>query len=405
MSSRVLYAACNFCHPEAKEEKVISAEEWAAKTDEERKKYAAEKGWIVGKIDRLIKHIVVCEKASSEDRDQARRLQVSRKSLKLEKIEAASVCAAANAANGNADRSEPVPLGQEGHTDALMVGRIGGKVSANDDVLVWLQTAKTLARDAGARIKAMRHPPLGAAIPALDVKHKSGSADLMTNADTAAQEAIFRGLRAAFPNHLRIGEEDSSANQPLTNSPTWIVDPIDGTTNYVQGISDVAVCIALAIRSRVVLGVVFNPFREEMFHAIAGSGAFLNDSPIGPSTKTSLDSAVVACEWGYERTPSGIDTMLAGVKRLMLSQVRAVRQLGSGALDLSYVACGRVDGVYAGLANEGWKIWDYAAAGLIAEESGARLTDIAGEPFSLTSKSIICATPGISSDFIAAIKP
>jgi myo-inositol-1(or 4)-monophosphatase len=170
-------------------------------------------------------------------------------------------------------------------------------------------------------------------------------------------------------------------------------------------LADVAVSIALAVKGRVVVGVVYNPFRNEMFHACVRRGAFLNDRRIAVSSAVSLDSALVVCEWGYERSPAGIDAMLAGVRRLMLSNVRGIRQIGSGALDMCYVACGRVEAVYTGLAGEGWKIWDYAAAGLIAEEAGARLSTIGGEPFALTAKSMACTAPGIAKDLIAALRP
>jgi myo-inositol-1(or 4)-monophosphatase len=279
-----------------------------------------------------------------------------------------------------------------------------GKIGERDDILGWLQTAKTLARDAGTRISAMRFPPRGSSAPDLDVSMKSGSTDLVTSADFAAQEAIFHGLASAFPDHLRLGEEDGDP-PALTAAPTWIVDSIDGTTNFVCGLPDVAVCIALAVKGRVVLGVVYNPFRNEMFHAVSGGGAYLNDNPISVSATSSLDAAVVVCEWGYERSPSGIDSMLAGTRRLMLANVRGVRQIGCGALDMCYVACGRVDGVYCGLASEGWKIWDYAAAGIVAEEAGAALSDINGNPFNLTATSMACATPALAANLVATVKP
>lgn len=399
MSSRIVYATCVFCHPAAAPP--FSAEEWSAKTDDERKKHAADSGWLIGKVDRLIRHLVSCELADTAARAMGQELRDGRQSARLIKQE-----------------SLPSPAGGPGKTGRISLGDGGAKVTGrkssggeSHDVLGWLQTAKTLARDAGTRIVAMRHPPRGNASD-LKVSTKSNSADLVTNADLAAQEAIFQGLSTAFPNHLRIGEEsvvgDGSADgmQPnLTMAPTWIVDAIDGTSNYVCGLPDVAICIAFAIKGRVVIGVVYNPFRDEMFHAVSGGGAYLNDNPISVSTRPSLDAATVVCEWGYERTPSGIDAMLAGSRRLLLANVRGIRQIGSGALDMCYVACGRVDAVYCGLAKEGWKIWDYAAAGVIAEEAGAVLSDISGCPFTLHATSMACATPALAENFVATVKP
>jgi fructose-1,6-bisphosphatase/inositol monophosphatase family enzyme len=142
-----------------------------------------------------------------------------------------------------------------------------------------------------------------------------------------------------------------------------------------------------------------------MFHSIRGGGACLNGSPITASTRSSLSEAIVVCEWGYERSAGGIDAMLAGARRLMLANVRAMRQIGSGALDMCYVACGRVDAVYTGLAGEGWHIWDYAAAGVIAEEAGALISDIRGRPFELTASSMACTCAGIERELLAVLNP
>lgn len=407
MSSRILYATCVFCHPTVSAN-VLSGEEWNAKTDAERKQFALDSDWLIGKVDRLISHLVGCENADAEARAVGVRLQQGRQVAKSVKTEAKA--ARASLGGDVVPKRESLPVGPSpGLGDPLAttgdnVSGLRGKIGEKDDILGWLQTAKTLARDAGTRISAMRFPPRGSHTPDLNVTAKSGSPDLVTNADFAAQEAIFQGLATAFPSHLRIGEEDG-APPALTQDPTWIVDSIDGTTNFVSGLPDVAVCIALAVKGRVVLGVVYNPFRNEMFHAVSGGGAYLNDNPISVSSTSSLDAAVIVCEWGYERSPTGIDAMLAGTRRLMLANVRGLRQIGSGALDLCYVACGRVDGVFCGLAGEGWKIWDYAAAGIVAEEAGAVTSDISGNPFTLTSSSMACATPGLAADFVATVKP
>lgn len=411
MSSRILYATCNYCLPSV-QANIVSADDWNAKTDAERKQFAVDSNWIIGKVDRLISHLVNCENADAEARATGARLQQGRHALKSVKSEAKAAKATLNGASGPATAAHresfgpgtSLSLGDPLTTSGGIVSGLRGKIGEKDDILGWLQTAKTLARDAGTRISALRFPPRGSNFPDLTVTAKSGSSDLVTNADISAQEAIFQGLATAFPLHLRIGEEDGDT-PVLSDEPTWIVDSIDGTSNYVSGLPDVSVCIALAVKGRVILGVVYNPFRNEMFHAVSGGGAYLNDDPISTSTTSTLPEAMVVCEWGYERSPTGIDAMLAGIRRLMLANVRGVRQIGSGALDLCYVACGRVDGVFTGLAGEGWKIWDYAAAGIVAEEAGAVMTDIAGNPFTLTSSSMACAAPGLAANFVATVKP
>ncbi len=141
------------------------------------------------------------------------------------------------------------------------------------DVHGYLQTAVTLARRAGELIKQYRHPAIPSATPTLSVDAKSGPTDLVTSADLASQNLIFSALAAQYPTHLRIGEED--ANHPaLTDAPTWIVDAIDGTTNYVHGLPSACVSIAMCVDRAPLVGAVYNPF-SGVFHAARGRGPFL----------------------------------------------------------------------------------------------------------------------------------
>lgn len=447
MNSRVLYATCGFCQPDAPS---VPTETWMTWTETQRKDHAERERWIIGKLDRLERHLSQCPAATDEARAAGADLLAGRErrnsigkshSAGSSKIaddvemmtntndmvdgEPNSVGhSGANATGDSTDGAEYVRLvsrgrgragtgRSRGNTYITSAGRgraaamsapeaAAAVARAAGEEIMWLQTARTLAREAGDHIKALRHPPSTDASK-LDITSKSGSTDLVTNADVLAQATIFGALQNAYPTHKRIGEEDKSS-QELTDDPTWVVDSIDGTTNYVHGLSDVAVSIAFMLRKHAVVGVVYNPMRNELFHAVRGRGAFLNDRPIKVSSATTLDQSLVVCEWGYDRTPVGIDTMLGGVKRLMLANVRAVRQLGSGALDMCYVACGRADAVYTGLANEGWKIWDYAAASVIVEEAGGKLSAVDGGPFSVTGKSMACSTPGIADDLVAVLR-
>lgn len=273
--------------------------------------------------------------------------------------------------------------------------------TAFDDPTGWLSTARSLARKAGATIVAHRYP-VAEKEPSFAINSKTTSIDLVTSADLASQKIIFDALSSLYPDHQHIGEEDA-VHAPLTDAPTWIVDAIDGTTNYVHGLSDVAISIGLSINRQVVLGVVYNPFANEMFHALRGRGAFLNDRPIHSSSCSSLSTAIVVSEWGYDRTPDGVHRMLEANRRLLLANIRGVRQIGSGSLDMCYVAAGRVDAVYTGVAGETWKIWDYAAASLIAEEAGATLSTLDGKEFHITSATMVCSAPALIDELVRTV--
>lgn len=271
----------------------------------------------------------------------------------------------------------------------------------NASYLAFLQTAKTLARRAGLLVRSHRHPTDPTA-PPLSIDAKSGPSDLVTSADLASQALIVSALAETYPSHRLIGEE-STANEPLTDAPTWIVDAIDGTTNFVCGLPSYCVSIALAIDRVPVAGAVYNPAIDEMFAAARGQGAFLNDVPLRARVCPRMGDALVLTEWGYERDPAGIDAILQANRRLVARGVRGIRQIGSGALDLCYVAAGRADAVYTGVAGEAWHIWDYAAGALIAEEAGATLTTLKGEPFDITAASMACATPELLPWILAAV--
>ncbi len=264
------------------------------------------------------------------------------------------------------------------------------------------QTAVTLARRAGNLIRQHRFPAVIDANNSLELNSKQGSADLVTNADHASQHLIFSALREIYPDHCFIGEEDDS-HAPLTDAPTWIVDAIDGTTNYVHGLSECCVSVALVVDRRPLVGAIYNPFRGEMYHAARGRGAFLNDEPIAVKPCHSFHDALILTEWGYVRDSRKVRKILGANERLVMANVRGIRQLGAGALDLCYVAVGRADAVYCGVAGEGWKMWDYAAGVLVAEEAGAKVTALDGKEFDLTSPSMACATEDILSKLLQIV--
>lgn len=273
----------------------------------------------------------------------------------------------------------------------------------DDRILSWSLLAKTLARRAGRLIVSLRYP-VSSTSPEFDIERKTNATDLVTSADLASQRLIFEGLKEKCPSHRLIGEEDSDHYGSLDDRPTWIVDAIDGTTNFVHGINNFAVSIALSIDKSIVIGVVYNPCTDEMFSAIRGHGAFLNDVAIHHSNCSQLEEAIIISEWGYDRSVEGVRKMLSINERLLVRKVRGIRQLGSGTLNICFVAMGRADAVYCGVANgDAWKIWDYAASSLIAQEAGAIMRTVQGAQFDIEADSMVCATPQVMDQLLSVI--
>lgn len=232
-----------------------------------------------------------------------------------------------------------------------------------------------------------------------------GVADVVTETDKANERLIFEGLRRRFPSHELIGEESSADDGKiprLTDAPTWIVDPIDGTSNFCAGLPLTCVSIGLCVGREPVVGVVYNPLTEELYVAARGCGAYLNGEAIACTKTTSLQDALVIQEYGYERE-DGIQALMQTSAALLRAKTRALRQLGSGALDLCFVAAGRADAVFAGVAHDGlceaWKPWDYCAGKVICEEAGAIFRTFEGRAFDIFyKKDFICAAPGVMED-------
>jgi fructose-1,6-bisphosphatase/inositol monophosphatase family enzyme len=236
---------------------------------------------------------------------------------------------------------------------------------------------------------------------------KSNDVDFCTNVDIENELLITQGLEQAFPDYDIIGEEAVGTGElphldPST--PTFIIDPIDGTTNFSQGLFLTCVSIGFCVGGSPVLGVVHVPATNEWYLAVSGYGAFRNGVPIRmpppQQRKKVLSQAVVCCEFGYSRKQHEINAMLGAVSRILEHGCRGIRQLGSGVLDLCYVATGRIDVVYAGIVSEGWKPWDYAAGLVICQEAGCIMESIChtpGKDFDLYGKSVIC---GISRELV-----
>ena len=210
--------------------------------------------------------------------------------------------------------------------------------------------------------------------PGKSYRHRKSPKDLVTDADLASQKAIREILIGAFPDHAFVGEEEGENDPPesvrmgKSDAPAcWVVDPLDGTVNYVHRLQSFAVSIGLYHAGKMRLGVILDPVSDELFTAIDGTGAFLNGMPIHSSDCEDLSSALVACSF-----PAGVKADSPEVARFtrVLERCRSLRRLGSCALNMCYVAAGRLDGYWATNVCA----WDSAAGTVIAREAGAQLT-------------------------------
>ena len=216
----------------------------------------------------------------------------------------------------------------------------------------------------------------------LEITTKSGETDLVTKVDKLCEAKIRDVLLGAYPDHVVLGEEEG---QPGGESRyRWIVDPVDGTTNYAQGFPFYCVSIGLELDGVMEVGVVLDGVRGELFTAVKGGGAFLNGVPVEVTQKTELVDALVATGFAYHK-----DTIRENIEVFarVHERVRSVRRPGAAALDLAYVACGRLDGFWELVL----KPWDAAAGILLIQEAGGTLTGAAGEPYNLGDRVLVAS--------------
>ena len=214
---------------------------------------------------------------------------------------------------------------------------------------------------------------------------KKGRIDLVTEADTASEKVILDTIGRAFPDHGFLAEESGSSFGQTDE--IWIIDPLDGTTNYAHQTGHYAVSIAFSRREDILVGIVLNPASGELFSAISGGGAFLNGRPIAVSTAESVSDSLLVTGFPYNLNEH-LDPLI-GRFAACLKAAQGVRRFGSAAIDLCHVACGRFDGFW----EQHLKPWDTAAGFLIAKEAGAIVTDFSNQPFVIDKKEIL-ATNG-----------
>ena len=240
-----------------------------------------------------------------------------------------------------------------------------------------LSLATELAREAGALALRMRR-----GVTVLDPK--SSPTDVVTAADRAVEALLVTALAEARPDDGLLGEE--GGRSAGSTGVRWVIDPIDGTVNYLYGIPQWAVSIGVEDDDGTAVGVVFDPAKDELWRAVRGRGATLNGAPLRCSTVTDLGQALVGTGFGYDARRRAAQSL---VLPDLLPRVRDIRRLGAGSLDLCSVAAGRLDAYY----EQGLSPWDLSAGGLIAHESGALVTGLRGGDAGYGL--VLAAAPGV----------
>ncbi len=225
---------------------------------------------------------------------------------------------------------------------------------------------------------------------------KKGAVDLVTEADTASEEIIIGIIRETFPGHSILAEESGLDQGDADHQ--WIIDPLDGTINFAHQLPIFSISIAYAFKGTPVMGLVLNPVTGELFSAVAGEGAFLNDRPIQVSDTRVVQESLLATGFPYDLL-SMFDTITNRLDNC-LRAAQGIRRLGSAAIDLCALACGRFDGFW----EQNLHPWDTAAAVLIASEAGAVVTDFANKPFTIDKKEILATNRYIHAEMISLLK-
>jgi myo-inositol-1(or 4)-monophosphatase len=228
------------------------------------------------------------------------------------------------------------------------------------------------------------------------IERKASSIDLVTDADRAAETAALEALRERFPDHAVLAEEGGATGA----SPyRWIVDPLDGTTNFAHELAHFCVSVACEVDGTVEVGAILDPMRGELFTAALGRGARLNGAPIRTTAVADPGDALLATGfpyWVHDRTAE-----VTSLLEAFLGRVQGVRRFGSAALDLAYVACGRYDAFY----ERGLKPWDVAAGLLLVTEAGGRVSGIDGSPVRLDAGHVLAAAAPLHPQLVEIARP
>lgn len=220
--------------------------------------------------------------------------------------------------------------------------------------------------------------------------------DFVSEVDRNAEQAIIDTIRRAYPGHAILAEESGTQGK---NEFEWVIDPLDGTTNYLHGFPQFAVSIALRYRGRLEGGVVYDPVRDEMYTAERGNGALLNDRRLRVTEHKALKGALLGTGIPF-RDQRHIDAYL-GMLKTLTQETAGIRRPGSAALDFAYVAAGRTDGFW----ELGLSVWDFAAGALLVQEAGGVVSDIGGGSRHLETGNVIAANVRLHKAMVDAIRP
>lgn len=229
----------------------------------------------------------------------------------------------------------------------------------------------------------------------LEVENKAAN-DFVTSADRAAEAAILEELRYAYPKHAFLSEEAGRTGNDKSDF-LWVIDPIDGTTNFMHGLPQFAVSIALLHRGDVIVGVIYDVAKNELFTAAKGQGAYLDNRRIRVSDTKDLRRALIGTGFPFRRTDDFAGYMESF--RRVAERTAGIRRPGSAALDLAWVACGRYDGYW----EQGLKAWDIAAGVLLVLEAGGLITDLSGGEKMLDTGSVCAGTPRVFAQLLPLV--
>ena len=232
-------------------------------------------------------------------------------------------------------------------------------------------------------------------LDSLEVTSK-GRNDYVSEIDRSAEREIIEIIHKHYPEHAILAEESGSSGD---NDTVWIIDPLDGTTNFLHGFPVFAVSIAVQLRGKLEIGVIYDPMRQEVFTAARGEGAHLENHRIRVSRQRGLDGALLATGFPYREDEKYADNYFA-MFRMLTTMCSGIRRPGAAALDLAYVACGRVDGFW----EMGLKPWDTAAGTLMIREAGGRVGTLGGDEYRLGAN-IVGGAPKVYEALIAALAP
>ena len=242
-----------------------------------------------------------------------------------------------------------------------------------------MKTARSAAMEAGSVLRQM--------FGNISSISKKGEIDLVTEADMASEKVVIDAITRDFPDDMILSEE--AGRQGEKSGRLWIIDPLDGTTNFAHSFPIFGVSIALQSENQIVLGVVYNPVLDEYFEAEKGRGASLNKKAIKVSERVNLKDSLIGTGFPYDVYENPEEVL--GYFKRMIVQVQGIRRAGAAAVDLCYVAAGRLDGFW----EKGLKPWDTAAGSIILQEAGGIISDYNGNPYNPFLTTTLASTPGI----------